>query len=550
MKMVKYYLALSTLLILVAIYTPFWPLSLALYWSGAALIAVSAAYVTGYPQIFRKQEDGRIPLYIRWLFIPFLIGVQLYNIYARKTDKVPNIQKITEQLYLGTRLTGSDIEKLKNQGIDCILDVTAEFDSLDWTAYRYDVAYLNVPVLDHTSPTEEQLTTAINWLEQHQQLNRKILVHCALGRGRSVFVMAAFLLASKQSKTIEEAMHTIQSVRTTARLNKLQLKSLQKIKDGGLLQLNKRLALIANPVAGGGKWQLHEPTILSYLNAHFRVKVYETKEDLSAEYCAKQAVNDNFDILVACGGDGTVTEVASVAVDRHKTLGIIPLGTANALSQVVYGKRSVLNPIQTACEILCEQYCADVDTASCNNKLMLLVSAIGFESKMIEHADREEKNEGGQFAYLAGLWQAIRQNEPLKVAIAFDNEPPVTVETPSLVIANAAPKSTALAQGGDEPDMTDGKLDITWLEANQETPLLSVAELVFSNTKRKAASDSIYHKRVNSITVSLPSTQRYVIDGEVYEDDHLHIQTAPASLNLLVDQSRFTKSEQFTHAGQ
>ena len=539
MKMVKYYLALAVVLLLAAYYIPYWPFALVLFWSAAALFAVSAAYISGYPQVFRKQEDGRIPVYVRWLFIPFLVGVQLYNLYARKTDKVPNIQQITEQLYLGTHLKANDIEKLKSQGIDCILDVTAEFDSLDWTSYRYDVAYLNIPVLDHTSPTEAQLTTAINWLEQHQLAERKILVHCALGRGRSVFVMAAFLLASKQANSIEDAMQLIQSVRTTARLNKHQLRTLERIQRGGLLQLNKRLALIANPVAGGGKWATHQQTILSYLNAHFRVRVYQTREDYSAADCAKQAVEDNYNILVACGGDGTVTEVAGIAVEQNKTLGIIPLGTANALSQVVYGKRSVLNPIQTACEILCEQYATRVDTASCNNKLMLLVSAIGFESKMIEHADREEKNEGGQFAYLAGLWQAIRQNEPLTVTVAFDDAPPVKLNTPSLVVANAAPKSTALAQGGDEPDMTDGKLDVTWLQAEQEPPLLSLAELVFSNKQRKAASDNISHKKVSHITVSLPSTQRYVIDGEVYEDNHLHIQTAPGSLSLLVDQSKF-----------
>ena len=112
MKMVKYYLALAVVLLLAAYYIPYWPFALVLFWSAAALFAVSAAYISGYPQVFRKQEDGRIPVYVRWLFIPFLVGVQLYNLYARKTDKVPNIQQITDQLYLGTRLKANDIEKL------------------------------------------------------------------------------------------------------------------------------------------------------------------------------------------------------------------------------------------------------------------------------------------------------------------------------------------------------------------------------------------------------------------------------------------------------
>ncbi|TPV61033.1 hypothetical protein FJ444_05300 [Aestuariibacter sp. GS-14] len=539
MKMVKYYLAVSLLLIILAWQTSFWLISLLMLWCSLALFAVSTAYLSGYPGIFRKREDGRIPFYVRWLFIPFLLGVQLYNLYARKTDKVPNIQQITEHLYLGTRLTSSDIEKLRSQGITCILDVTAEFDSLDWTSYRYDVDYLNIPVLDHTSPSQVQLATAINWIEQHQLSDNKILIHCALGRGRSVFIMAAYLLASKQCETVEEAMQAIQHIRSTARLNSSQLSALIRIKQNGLLQLTKRLALIVNPVAGGGKWSKQQQTILSHLNAHFRVRIYETQKDVTAEQCAQQAVADNNDILVACGGDGTVTEVASIAIKQCKTLGIIPLGTANALSQVIYGKRSALNPIETACEVLCDQFSTTVDTARCNNKLMLLVSAIGFESKMIEHADREEKNAGGQFAYLAGLWQAIRQNEPIEVSVSYDNQPPEIINTTSLVVANAAPKTTALAQGGELPDMKDGKLDVTWLKADTDTPILSLAELAFSNTEHKAESDSIFHKRVNRINIRFPGLLRYVIDGEVYESDSLDIQTVPASLDMLVDKRRF-----------
>ena len=158
---------------------------------------------------------------------------------------------------------------------------------------------------------------------------------------------------------------------------------------------------------------------------------------------------------------------------------------------------------------------------------------------MIEHADREEKNAGGQFAYLAGLWQAIRQNKPVEVAVSYDNQPPEIINTTSLVVANAAPKTTALAQGGELPDMKDGKLDVTWLKADTDTPILSLAELAFSNTEHKAESDSIFHKRVNRINIRFPGLLRYVIDGEVYESDSLDIQTVPASLNMLVDKRRF-----------
>ncbi|GGF56184.1 diacylglycerol kinase family protein [Alteromonas lipolytica] len=542
MKMVKYYLMAGLLLCVLAATLPYWWLNIILLWGAASLFVVCIAYLSHYPELFRKKTDGRIPWFARWLFIPFLLGAQLYNYYARKTDKVPNIQKIEDQLYLGTRLVSKDVEQLKHQGIDCILDVTAEFDSLDWTSYRYDVDYLNIPVLDHTSPTTEQLHLALNWIDQHLREDRKVLVHCALGRGRSVLVMAAYLLARNNTLSIVDVMNKIQSVRATARLNKSQLKSLTKVKQRGRLKLHTQLALIANPVAGGGKWVQYKEEILSYLNSQFRVTIYETTPEQDATWQARQAVSAGNEVLIACGGDGTVTEVATIAREHEKVLGIVPLGTANALSQIVYGFRSKLAPITRACEVICEQHYTPVDTAECNGRLMLLVSAIGFESQMIEHADRDEKNNGGQMAYLEGLWKAMTNNETLALKVAMDDEE-FELDTPSFVIANAAPLSTALAQGGDIPDMTDGKLDITWLSPSEEhKPLLTVAELVFSNAESKKMSGNIHHRKVQQISVEFPGEQTYVIDGETYRGKSLSISCQPKSLNMLADTTRFKEN--------
>ena len=55
---------------------------------------------------------------------------------------------------------------------------------------------------------------------------------------------------------------------------------------------------------------------------------------------AKEAIETNPDVVIACGGDGTVTEVAGVLVNTDCKLGIIPLGTANALAHVLMGIQS------------------------------------------------------------------------------------------------------------------------------------------------------------------------------------------------------------------
>ena len=545
MKMVKYYVLGAILACALAgyfaWYVPNLGLTIIFGWTGFSLIAVSSAYLLRYPALFRKREDGAIPFYIRWIFVPFLLGSWLYNEYARRTDKVPPLQKIEESLFLGCRMSTQHVDLLNENDIGAILDVTAEFDGLDWTAYQEDFAYLNIPVLDHTSPTTEQLLHAINWLDQKIADGQKVVVHCALGRGRSVLVVAAYLLAKHPSLTINEAMANIQSIRTTARLNKRQRSALAKIQQGGHLNLSKSLTLIANPVAGGGKWKTEKADILAQLNEKFRVTVEETTPDVDGEALAKKAVEEGVDIVVACGGDGTITEVASALADTDTTLGIIPLGTANALCQVLHGYTSKIMPVGTACEIIIDGHAIYMDTARCNDKMMLLVAAVGFEERMISAADRGEKDNGGQMAYLRGLWDAISQNDNLSFSLSLEDGPTQHIDTPSLVIANAAPVTTALAQGGEPPDVTDGKLDITWLtpQASADKQFLSLAELVLTTSESKQQSDTITHTQASSLTLEFDEEVSYALDGEIFNAKHIEINIKPRSLKVLSNADEF-----------
>nr|WP_233095315.1 diacylglycerol kinase family protein [Alteromonas sp. IB21] len=538
--MVKYYVLGAILSLALTIFVPGVLLKLLFGWTAFSLIAVSSAYLLNYPSLFRKREDGSIPIYIRWIFVPFLLGSWLYNEYARRNDKVPPLQKIEPHLFLGCRMSNKHVALLNENQIDAILDVTAEFDGLDWTAYQEDYRYLNIPVLDHTSPTSEQLVLAINWLNQQISDGKNVVVHCALGRGRSVLVVAAYLLAKDPKLSVDDALKQINEIRQTARLNKRQLASLQQVRDGGLLSLEKTLTLIVNPVAGGGKWSQYKEDVLSRLNEKFKVTVKETTPEVDGKMLAKEARDEGVDIIVACGGDGTLTEVASALVNTNVTMGIIPFGTANALSQVLHGYISKVMPISTACDIIIDGATLKIDTATCNDKVMLLVAAVGFEEKMISAADREEKNVGGQFAYLKGLWNAISNNESMTFDVAIEDNEPERFQTPSFVIANAAPITTALAQGAEQPDITDGKLDITWLspQASSDKQFLSLAELVFSPVESKKQSDSIRHKQASSLTLTFDKITAYAVDGEIYEDQSLVIKTLTHSLTVLVNREQ------------
>lgn len=537
MPLALLYTGLALLLAFVSWHANVWLLQILLAWAALSLLVVSSAYLFNSAGVFRKRQDGSMPWFSRWLFVPFLFGAGCYNLFARRTDRVPPMQRVANGLFLGARLTRADLPMLRRQRISAVLDVTAEFAALDELNQTDNMYYLNIPVLDHACPTYSQLTQAVRWLTEQRAQGRKVLVHCALGRGRSVLVMAAYLLSRHNSKNTARALALIKQVRHTARLNRRQLKALHHFVSHFNDSETKPVWLIVNAVSGGGKWRDAKADIVELLSPFMQLDIHFTDQNTSAHALAQHARQAGCKLVIACGGDGTVTEVASALVGTDVCLGIIPLGTTNALSHALWGISSKLMPVRTACLNILDGQQRAIDTARCNGHLMLLLTGIGFEQQMVASADRQRKNELGQLAYLDGFWQAVQGNTILPLKVSFDNAPEQQINTASLVVANAAPFTTLLAQGSGEPDLTDGKLDITWLTAeNGDSQYAGIAELALAGLTRLNPGIASQTYQASRVRIQRQDGKKldYVIDGELFSDQQLDICIQPASLNVML----------------
>ncbi|WP_261594233.1 diacylglycerol kinase family protein [Pseudoalteromonas holothuriae] len=538
MKMIKYYLLLFLLSVAFVVLSYHNWFFLPALWLCISLACVLFAYSTNYPSVFRKSATGSIPVWIKCILLPYLLATQLYNAFMRHHDKVPAIQKITDDLFLACRLFPSDVDMLESKGVNAILDVTAEFDGLNWSAQQENLYYLNIPILDHFSPTQEQLEHAINWIKAQHQLNNKVVVHCALGRGRSFFMLCAYLLASKPDISVREVIEQVQEIRGTARLNKKQLKRLVKLSNQLKAHQAHNLSLIINPASGSGKWFQHDNAIIGELTKKYTLLFHFTKADTDVKKLSESLIESHEEphTLVACGGDGTVGQVACAVKNTHHHLGIIPMGTANALAHVLWGFSSKIDPISEACDAIIQHKTVKMDTMQCNGKTALLVVALGLEEQMIDNASREQKNELGQLAYIKGFFSALVTNKALNIHLALDNQPQHEVKCSSIVVANAAPFSTVLAQGCGAPDWQDGLLDVTQLDHTDSTTeqLTTLAEL-FNNSVRApdAQNKNIKHCHVKHIQINSDQDLKYSIDGEIDSATELKIHVLPASLSII-----------------
>ena len=198
----RYYAAGALLLFTVTVGG--WPGSALLLWPALALSILAGAYFGAGPTWLRKYQ-GKQLLGTRLLLNPYRWGAALSAVYFN-SGKTP-YREIRPGLLFGRRLSNAEAKEIDTEAV---LDLTAEYDEVPDFLRR---AYLNVPILDLTSPSVEQLREAVEHIRSHATC----YVHCSLGRGRTGAVAAAYLI-SEEGMTLDDALAEIKGLQTELRL--------------------------------------------------------------------------------------------------------------------------------------------------------------------------------------------------------------------------------------------------------------------------------------------------------------------------------------------
>jgi YegS/Rv2252/BmrU family lipid kinase len=111
----------------------------------------------------------------------------------------------------------------------------------------------------------------------------------------------------------------------------------------------RRAALIYNPASGqhsSRRSQLIDKALAVLGEAGVEAEKLETNAPGSAAILARDAAMRGCDTIIACGGDGTVHEVLQELVGTQIALGVVPLGTANALASDLGLRASPLTAVR------------------------------------------------------------------------------------------------------------------------------------------------------------------------------------------------------------
>ncbi len=175
------------------------PLGWILLWPALSMALMAAAYFGVGPGIFRKRY-GKISTIARLALGPVWLGQRISLIhYSRQCD---NWHELTDRVWIGRKLSISESRRAHEAGVTAVLDLTCEFSE---AAPFRRMRYLQLPIMDLTAPTAEQLHIAWKFIAEQSE-HGIVYVHCKAGFSRTAAAAGAFLLATGVAQNAQEVV--------------------------------------------------------------------------------------------------------------------------------------------------------------------------------------------------------------------------------------------------------------------------------------------------------------------------------------------------------
>lgn len=165
-----------------------------------------------------------------------------------------------------------------------------------------------------------------------------------------------------------------------------------------------RVTVLVNPTAG------MRPAVIEALVESLRARgaVVETATTLVRGHgteLARTAVGQGADVVLACGGDGTVNEVVNGLAGTPTALAVFPAGTVNVWAREV---GIPTDPVRNAA-LLWEGERRLIDLGKAGDRYFLLMAGIGLDADVASQISGPEKRRWGVLAYLGrGIFTALR----------------------------------------------------------------------------------------------------------------------------------------------
>lgn len=287
----------------------------------------------------------------------------------------------------------------------------------------------------------------------------------------------------------------------------------------------KRFAFIYNPGARAGRSDKELEGLKNHIEADPGSELFVSKRKGDIPGLVRKSAGD-FDVFVACGGDGTVQEVGRELVFTDKILGIIPLGTGNDLCKTLKIPRQPLR----ALELVKRGKATRIDAGCCNGRVFLNSLGFGFDGLTNRYAG-EFSNLPGFLRYSVAALGAIFTHQPFRVKIKKAGG----AERKDLIMLSVA---NGRVEGGSfwiapGASISDGKLNLLTIRPISKPLIPLLLPLILF--KKPQWISHLGSREVKSLEVVFDREPHLHADGEIVEkgERKFKIKVLPEALNVI-----------------
>lgn len=273
----------------------------------------------------------------------------------------------------------------------------------------------------------------------------------------------------------------------------------------------KKMLFIYNSHSGKGQIKFHLLQIIdTFTKAGYYVTAHPTQAKLDAVNVITECGRD-FDIIVVCGGDGTLNEAIKgvMSIGERIPLGYIPAGTMNDFASSLGIPHNMVN----AAEKIVSGETALVDIGSFNDEFFTYVAGFGAFTDVSYGTSQQMKNVFGSLAYIVEGLRIKRLNslKPYHAKIEYDGK---AIEDDFIygMICNSLSVGGFKGLGGKDILMNDGIMEGLFIK--QPNNLIELQQTLNALVARNLEADCFYYFKTDKAIVSSDEEIPWTLDGE------------------------------------
>ena len=280
-----------------------------------------------------------------------------------------------------------------------------------------------------------------------------------------------------------------------------------------------RACLIVNSRSGGGRVDFSEAMLALQANG-WEIDVRQKLHRGYAVGLAQQAVDEGFDVVIAGGGDGTVSEVVDGLAGSKTAAATLPAGTENVWAREIgMSSRQRVAAMQL---VGAERLRVDVGKMSINGKHarhFLLMAGLGLDGAVMSRVSRAVKNRIGPLAVGLAAIEALPSFRP--VPIRADVGGVLWQGTVTQIVAGNTRRYGGFTRVTGEAYIDDGLLDVCFVTASGVVETTRQAASLLMRQRPSERSAETY--RVPFVTVHAPAVMPAQLDGGSVDQEHVPV---------------------------